>query len=226
MQKTALSLVLSSFFLFSGCKENDSTTNKEYEITVTNLTAGQPFAPIGVVLHSSGYLPFNVGDAASVGLEKMAEGGDLNTFISDANTSANVSAVNKGSTLTLPGESKSITITSSSATKLSLVAMMANTNDGFIGLEGADIHKMNKGEEREFYLNAYDAGTEANSETASTIPGPAGGGEGFNAARNDNNFVTLHAGVVTSDDELATSVLKSIHKWDNPTAIVKIRRTK
>ncbi|HFQ61119.1 MAG TPA: hypothetical protein ENK39_02315, partial [Epsilonproteobacteria bacterium] len=75
-------------------------------------------------------------------------------------------------------------------------------------------------------LVTYDAGTEANSELASTIPGPAGGGEGFNAARDDKDFVSVHEGVVTKDDGLSTSALTQMHKWDNPAASVSIERVK
>jgi hypothetical protein len=71
----------------------------------------------------------------------------------------------------------------------------------------------------------YDAGTEADTEAAGTIPGPADGGEGFNAARDDSDDrVTMHAGVVTQDDGLATSVLTSQHKFDNPAVMVRIER--
>lgn len=49
------------------------------------------------------------------------------------------------------------------------------------------------------------------------IPGAPGGGEGFNEIR-------LHAGVVSVDDGLATSVLKSNHRFDNPVMSVLIER--
>jgi len=49
------------------------------------------------------------------------------------------------------------------------------------------------------------------------IPGAPGGGEGRNEIR-------LHAGVVSVDDGLATSVLKSNHRFDNPVMSVLIER--
>ena len=107
---------------------------------------------------------------------------------------------------------------------LSLVSMLVNTNDAFTGLDGGDISELASGESMTFYLNTYDAGTELNSETAATVPGPAGNGEGLNSARDDNDMVTLHPGVITSDDGLDSSTLTAIHKWDNPTAMVTITR--
>ena len=82
---------------------------------------------------------------------------------------------------------------------------------------------------RSFRLNVYDSGTEADSETAATIPGPAtmGQGEGFNVARDDRaDQVTMHPGVVTQDDGLPDSVLDSTHRFDNLVAKVTVKRVK
>ena len=53
-------------------------------------------------------------------------------------------------------------------------------------------------------MDVWDSGTEANSETAATIPGPAGGGEGFNATRDDSDTVSFHSGVISQDDGLTS----------------------
>lgn len=72
---------------------------------------------------------------------------------------------------------------------------------------------------------AYDAGTEANTEAAAHIPGPAGGGEGFNVARDDiADRVAIHSGVVSQDDGFAASDLTGQHRFDNPVAQVRIER--
>ena len=76
-----------------------------------------------------------------------------------------------------------------------------------------------------FTTFAYDAGTEANSEAAGTIPGPADSGEGFNEERDDVNYVAMHPGVVSQHDGLSSSVLSSQHKFDNPLTQVVITRT-
>ena len=73
-------------------------------------------------------------------------------------------------------------------------------------------------------LPVYDAGTEANSEAAGTIPGPADGGEGFNAERDDADTVSYHPGVVSSQDTLPDSVLMAEHRFDNPVARLIITR--
>ena len=75
---------------------------------------------------------------------------------------------------------------------------------------------------------AYDTGTEANTESADTVPGPAAGGgaqEGFNAARDDvRDAVFVHAGVITADDGLTSSTLSFTNRWDNPVMQVEIER--
>jgi hypothetical protein len=74
-------------------------------------------------------------------------------------------------------------------------------------------------------LPAWDAGTEANSEASGTIPGPADGGEGYNATRDDLvNFVAIHRGVISADDGLNSSILDESHRFDNPVARVMIER--
>lgn len=69
-----------------------------------------------------------------------------------------------------------------------------------------------------------EGGTEANSETAVSIHGPAGGGEGFNAARDDSDVIVVHPGVITSSDGLTTSALDESHGWRNPVALIEVTR--
>ncbi|MCV6038334.1 spondin domain-containing protein, partial [Escherichia coli] len=79
---------------------------------------------------------------------------------------------------------------------LSLASMLVNTNDAFVGETGLSLKALAVGESYEMNMNVWDSGTELNDELAATIPGPAGGGEGFNSTRNDmNDAVAFHAGV-------------------------------
>jgi len=100
-----------------------------------------------------------------------------------------------------------------------------NTNDAITGINGASIADLQPGESMTWRAIAYDAGTEANTELAAHIPGPAGGGEGFNAARDDvADRVAMHSGVVGQDDGNAASDLTGQHRFDNPVAEVRIER--
>jgi len=111
-------------------------------------------------------------------------------------------------------------------TRISVATMLVNTNDAFSGLDAILVDSMAVGELLRFRSIAYDAGTEADSEQATAIPGPAGGGEGFNAARDDQaDQVSMHSGVVSRDDGFATSDLTEQHRFDNPVAEILIVRT-
>ncbi|RMH22958.1 MAG: hypothetical protein D6698_00320, partial [Gammaproteobacteria bacterium] len=114
--------------------------------------------------------------------------------------------------------------TNDPALRMSVASMLVNTNDGFAAKKEIDISNLAVGESLMVSLNALDAGTEANDELQANIPGPAAGGEGFNAQRNDVDRVYGHAGVISQDDGLATSILGQAHRFDNPVAKLVITR--
>ena len=194
-----------------------------YAVTVTNLTYAQPLSPLGVVLHGDEKL-WMVGTDASVSLEKLAEGGDNTDFI--AGSSILASSSSDG--VILPGSASTVDIstTDRNATFFTAATMLVNTNDAFSGLTGVDISTMAVDDTKSWSLNVYDAGTEANTEAMGTIPGPADGGTGFDATRDDVNFISYHSGVVSQDDGLSNSVLTQAHRFDNPAIKLTITRTK
>ncbi|WDE11284.1 spondin domain-containing protein [Thalassomonas haliotis] len=192
-----------------------------YEVTVTNLTYAQPLSPIAVVLHGDSAL-WTVGEMASTPLEILAEGGDNSDLIAMESVLASVSgeaAVGPGASTTLM-----VSTTDEMATHLSIVSMLVNTNDAFTGLTAMDLSSLTVDNPQTWTLGVYDAGTEANSELAGTIPGPADGGTGYIAERDDVDFVAKHPGVVTMDDGLSTSVLTQAHRFDNPAIKLTITR--
>ncbi len=206
-------------------------TELKYSITVTNLTAGQPFSPLAYSLHYSGFSPFTIGMPATIGIEKIAESGASDDYITEAMANPDVMLVDRATGLTLPGETKILSVNLSvemakvDQLLFSLVNMLGNTNDAFSGANSVAIGALAVGES--FTLNAmsYDAGTEMNTESQATIPGPAGGGEGFNAVRDDiADQVTMHPGAVTLDDGKIDSTLTQVHRWDNPVARITITR--
>lgn len=249
----ALCVSLSVAFMLSACSDNDEEdktlddfrTSASYEITVTNLTNGQPLTPVASVLHRPGYQAWSVGRAASEGLEQLAEGGSTTAFLAEADADLNVITSGSGAAPFGPGASQTVAMTVTTHDQaeldnaigqlhLTAATMLANTNDAFAGVIGWDVSGLAVGDSMSRLILAHDAGTEANSETIATIPGPAsdnngdgnGDGEGFNGVRDDlGNFVTIHSGVVTADDGLATSVLNESHRWLGPVAKITIERT-
>lgn len=218
MQILSLSLLGLSII---GCGGDESTKNAthKYEVSITNLTYAQPFSPMTLLAHDDTFSLYTLGEAASPALELLSEGGDNSALLA----LGTIVTGESGDGIILPGATQTLTL-KTKGEYLSLASMMVNTNDGFVGDNSIAIKDLEKGESMQTLLASYDAGTESNSETAATIPGPAGGGEGFNAARDDVNFVSNHAGVITHDDGLTTSALSVDHKWDNPTAKLVIKR--
>ncbi|NOX75872.1 MAG: hypothetical protein GXP17_04510 [Gammaproteobacteria bacterium] len=208
---------------------NGSTVDATYDITVYNLTNGQPLTPLGVVIHEPAYVPWKLGEAVSTGLEMLAESGDASDFLSEANADAAVvMSVNSSNGPFGPGSSEtvSITVDHSASLQLTVASMLANTNDAFTGVRNWSIGGLTVGGSMSTMIRVYDAGTEANSETATSMPGPAamGMGEGFNVARDDLDRLTVHGGVVTADDGLTTSALNESHRWLGQAAKVVVTR--
>ena len=222
-----------------GCDNDDPVTTPpvqmppamaSFDVTVDNLTNAQPLSPIAVIGHLNGYALFVVGNAATVGFEEMAEGGDNTALLAEADGDANVLVSASGAAAIGPAgtETVSITMLESDVANLeiSVATMLVNTNDAFSALDAMDVSSMAVGDSVMVVAIAYDAGTEDDTEAASDIPGPAGGGEGFNAARSDSaDRVAMHAGVVSQDDGFATSDLTEQHRFDNPVMRVRIART-
>ncbi|GAM55308.1 hypothetical protein JCM19231_5140 [Vibrio ishigakensis] len=170
---------------------------------------------------------FEVGQSASVALEQLAEEGSNAELIAFSQSDENVIQGIAGNGLLLPGNSDEVTISLDVDEEgyLSVASMLVNTNDAFVGETGLSLKDLEVGESFQMNMNVWDAGTELNDELASTIPGPAAGGEGFNADRNDDDVVTFHSGVISSDDGLASSALDATHRFLNPGARVTITRT-
>ena len=204
--------LIGSIIALSGCSDSASTPKKyTYSVKLTNLTAAQPMAPL---LLSSESL-YSVGQSASLGLETLAESGDNSALLNEYSVGGNA--------LVKPAENDSVTIETKEQ-KLSLVSMLVNTNDGFVGLNNYDVSSLDLDSSVTINLSVYDAGTEENSETTESVPGL--GGEGMNTTRESADIVRGHSGVISSEDGLSTSGLKAQHKFNNPAASLVITRIK
>ncbi|WP_372943748.1 spondin domain-containing protein [Shewanella sp.] len=230
--KPSLLAMLAAATLLTACGDDDNDTVDEtppapvmqtFTVTVTNLTANQPMSPVILAAHASDAMLWNAGEMASEAIEKMAEGGDTADI---AALDVLTSSVN-GAGLLMPGASETLTITldETDVASISLATMLVNTNDAFTGVNSYSIAGMQVDASSSMKFMAYDAGTEANTEAKGTIPGPADGGEGYNAARDDVDFVHIHPGVISMYDGLDDSVLDASHRFDNPVLSVTITRT-
>lgn len=195
---------------------------QSYRITISNLSYAQPMSPVAVILHNNGYRGWTLGGAASDALEQLAEGGDNSAFIDAADAILKVS----GEGIIMPGatEDFDLVVNEMPELQLTIVSMLVNTNDAFTGITGADLTQLGVGESQVIELPVYDAGTEANMELMGSIPGPADGGVGYDAMRDDVDYVAGHPGVVGSANGYSESVLDESHRFDAPLALLTVTR--
>ena len=194
------------------------------EVSITNLTRGQVLSPVFVARHDGDAGPlYSLGERASSDLAKMAEDADasglLETWDPDGNdnvSEAIVVALNDGPIP--PGETVTMNFEiDDGKNMLSFASMLVSTNDAFIGASGLDVSKS-----RTMMLNAYDSGTEANSEDCAYIPGPPCGNHAHDRATAEG-FVHVHAGVHGGPD---SDLDPATHDWHNPTARLTVKTWK
>ena len=210
------------------------TLAADVSVTIQNLTQGLYFTPIAAVAHTSDTSLFEVGEAASAEIQEMAEGGSLAGITTMTTTIGGDMLAEPTAGPLAPTESVSGSfMTTDGNSVLSIVAMILPSNDGFIGLDNWEIPT--EAGTYTVYLNAYDAGTEANDEIiGGGAPGTPGmpappfltlgtGGSGVTATES-NATVHIHPGNI-GDDSLtdgASDVTNSVHRWLNPVAKVTV----
>lgn len=208
-----------------------SSNAADLAIEFQNLTQGIYFTPILVAAHPTSASLFETGEAASIELQMMAEGGDVSGLASIV-SSVNGNTAEIQAELTAPGATRSFMLSNDTDnTVLSLTAMLLPTNDAFVGLDNWVIPT--EAGTYTIYLNAYDAGTEANDEIrGGGAPGVAGmpvppplealigtGGTGV-TTEEPNTTVHIHRGNLgDSMSDAGTSDINSrVQRWLNPVA--------
>ncbi len=201
------------------------------EVEITNLTHATYFTPLLFAAHGRSFHLFEVATPASDDLQAMAEGGELAGLIDQVESAGGRYVADPAGGLLAPGASASATLDiGRNARHLSVTAMLLPTNDGFVGLDGLPIPY--RPGVYTYYLNGYDAGTEANDEhiTGGGAPGVPGipadpggsagtGGTGV-AGPDVNATVHIHRGTVGDLDPAGgpSDLNAGVHHWLNPVA--------
>lgn len=205
----------------------------KYEVSITNLTQWQPMTPPLAVTHRPPIHLFEVGEEASFGLQQIAENGNLEPMLQFVNGSQHARdvVVSAGDPVPplLPGEERSFNIeTSRGAMLFSFAAMLICTNDGFTGVNGLTL-PLEVGESVSVDLDAYDAGTEINTEDFDDLVPPCGpltgvDSEGAGTGMSDPSLaedgVVRHHPGIEGDADLSVD----IHGWSDPVARVVVTR--
>ena len=197
--------------------------NKELmtEVSITNLTRGQIMSPVFVARHDAGAGNlYSLGAPASEAMARMAEDADASGLLEawDPETNGNVAeamVVKLNDGPIQPGETATVSFDIDDGNNLmSFASMLVSTNDAFIGANAFDLSKT-----RTVYLNAYDSGSEANSEDCAYIPGPPCGNMVHDSA-NAEGFVHVHAGIHGGGD---SDLDPATHDWRDPVARLTVK---
>lgn len=146
---------------------------RTYEVTVTNLTDGQPLTPVLAVSHRGAVDLVTAGATATPGQELLAEQGDPSVWIGEVAGNRHVSSAIAGTGLILPGESATFTVEALPGDMLSLASMFACTNDTFVHAGDIVLHPTMA---ISAHAGVYDAGTEVNTGTDEDIACTGGTG--------------------------------------------------
>ncbi|MBY6186212.1 spondin domain-containing protein [Marinobacter hydrocarbonoclasticus] len=205
---------------------------QEVTVEITNLTQGIYFTPLLVSAHTAEASLFEVGTDASPEIAAMAEGGDISGLVTVVDSIGAVSSANPAGGLLAPAMSTTAALSEvPMGSVLSVAAMVLPSNDGFVGLDNWAIPT--EPGTYTVYLNAYDAGTEANNELviegsgAPGVPGipanPGGNGGTSGTGVTDmepNTLIHIHRGTLGDDNPSggASDLDSRLHRWLNPVA--------
>ena len=188
---------------------------RKVAVTVTNVTRGQIFSPPIVVAHDASLRLFQVGEPASPELAGVAEDANGGPLVALLGTLPEVYDVNVGDGVILPGESRTVEVTVSGRFPvISVVGMLVTTNDAFYAASTSVLPFRST---TTVTALAYDAGSEANTESCAHIPGPPCGNGGVRVTDGAEGYVHVHAGVHGGAD-----LVPAMHDWRNPVAHVTI----
>jgi len=205
-----------------------------YRVTIQDATLGQPLSPPVIATHTTAFQLFELGPTPSVGdagynlylgLAAVAETGFPFRLLDEILAAGGVWEAMALPPVLHPGESNSTTISASGNAKyLSIASMLGRTNDGFWALRGVELPR-GIGDTVRYFANGYDAGSEANAESTTTVGGADGddGDSGFGI--NDGSgegYIFVHAGIqgVGGPGGLDPAV----YDWRNPVVEVTIER--
>ena len=186
-----------------------------YEVTITNLTKGQIFAPPVVYTHRSSFDLFTPGAPAIPELAGLAEDAANEPLIALLSAEPRVADVEVGGGAVLPGEFITVRVKARGhARSITALGMLVTTNDAFFASE-MRVPAFSS----TIYATAWDAGSEANTQDCDHIPGPPCGNGGVRVTEGAEGYVYVHAGIQDRG-----SLSPENHDWRNPVARIVVRK--
>jgi hypothetical protein len=234
----ALAVGAATVFLAAVSSAAAETPVATYEVTIDDLTAGQPLTPPVVATHRAATGMFTVGQRASFALKEIAENGNLAPMIAqlgaDKHVSDSVAAAAPLVPAGLPGsamfgDSVTLTVTASRGAKfVSVASMLICTNDGFTGVDSLRLPK-DVGDAVVVRSAGYDAGTELNTEDFADIVPPCQGLVGVSSGEpgtGTSNPALAEGGVIHHHPGISggADLVPGIHGWTDPVAEITVER--
>jgi len=212
-----------------GAEQASDASARWYDVTITNLTRGQPLSPGVFVTHARNVRLFTVGAKASDGIQMIAENGDPTAAARRVSRLPGVAAVvTSAAPVGVVGGSafpSSLTVrieARGNANRLSLATMLICTNDGFTGVGNVKLPGGFRPES--WYARAYDAGTEVNTEADGDIVPPCFGltgapGAGGGGRTAEGGVIAMHPGIAGG-----AALVPGLHGWSGPVARITVQR--
>ena len=185
----------------------------KYEVTVTNISKGVSFTPVLGVAHKPSIQLYSIGEPASEGLIRIAEGGDVSVL---QEALSGVAYTNTTEGLLAPGESQTFELKAYPGAVFSMASMLLPTNDTIVALNKKRFPRRGL---ITYYAKAYDAGSEMNDEYCSSIPGPQCGGVPFSPEDLGEGYVYPSPGIHGEAD-----LSRAAYNWQGAVAKVVIKR--
>lgn len=160
-------MLLASFVAVAAPAEATGfTQDRTYRVTVESFTENQILTPTVVASHRASLHVFREGKEASNAIQQLAENGGVAVLVAELNAEHGIGTVAVIGDMALkPGDSASTTVeVADRGRRVSVAGMLICTNDGFGGVDSARLPRW-VGDAKTFYGNAYDAGTEVNTES-------------------------------------------------------------
>ncbi len=216
--------------------------SRHYQVTLQDLTHGQPISPPVAATHQQGVHMFEVGQPASDALAAIARDGNPDVMFNLLSVTPGVTdAVNVNTPLSVMGTTKelpalfltlhdsvSFAITANPGDKFSLAAMFICTNDGFGGLDSVDLPSEGT---ITYEPKSYDAGREQNTERSLDIVDHCSQFgvkdlAGDLNSNEDNAVATLPAAPIAAHPGIkgVGDLTPATHAWSDPGMRVTITR--
>ena len=214
----AIALITACSLLVSAAAQAEDETTL-YRVTITNLTRSQILSPPVVISHSGKYRLFTAGNPATPELAALAEDGDPGPLTDQLKTLPSVFDYRVAGGGIMPGASATVRVNTKKGFRLiSALAMLVTTNDAFMAAQGVQTNQWRKVVVK---ADAYDAGSEVNSEDCDFIPGPPCDKGGVRDTEGAEGYVHIHSGIHGIGD-----LEPADFDWRNPVATIMVKKVK